>query len=223
MKKSIDFNKKAFAHYMDLYPVNEIRVHVIVLVLLGADVFVLLPAFANPFQLLYVYVVTPPVIFLNLWAIWIAINPRKRQLQYTLFRGVYGTICSVGLLVITQKYAYEVLQLQTPIYFILSFGLYGFALYLFYKNHIEKLQEPRKKSKSSKGTGGVKVAAIAAGSGQLIANIILSIATQQMGAIVFMCACTVFSFGLFYMIIELHKYYYLRKHIEDGGKIRIGF
>ncbi|MEH7815376.1 hypothetical protein, partial [Bacillus toyonensis] len=101
--------------------------------------------------------------------------------------------------------------------------LYGFALYYFYKNHIEKLQEPRKKSKSAKGTGGVKVATIAAGSGQLIANIILSIATQQMGAIVFMSACTVISFVLFYMIIELHKYYYLRKHIEDGGKIRIGF
>ena len=81
----------------------------------------------------------------------------------------------------------------------------------------------QEKSKLSKGTGGVKVAAIAAGLGQLIANIILSIATQQMGAIVFMCACTVFSFGLFYMIIELHKYYYLRKHIEDGRKIRIGF
>ncbi len=63
MKKSLDFNKKAFAHYMALYPVNEIRVHVIVLVLLGADVFVLLPAFANPFQLLYVYIVTPPVVF----------------------------------------------------------------------------------------------------------------------------------------------------------------
>lgn len=157
-----------------------------------------------------------------MWAIWIAINPRKRQLQYTLFRGVYGTICSVGLLVITQKFAYEVLQLQTPIYFIFSVGLYGFALYHFYKNHIEKLGT-KKKSKSSKGTGGVKVAAIAAGSGQLIANIILSIATQQMGVIVFMCACTVFSFALFYMIIELHKYYYLRKHIEDGGKIRIGF
>lgn len=144
MKKIIDFNKKAFAHYMALYPVNEIRFQIIALVLVGADIFILLPAFANPFRLLYVYIVTPPVVFLNLWAIWIAINPRKRQLQYTLFRGVYGAICSVGLLVITQKYAYEVLQLQTPIYFILSFGLYGFALYYFYKNHIEKLQEPRK-------------------------------------------------------------------------------
>ena len=95
--------------------------------------------------------------FLNLWAIWIAINPRKRQLQYTLFRGVYGTICSVGLLVITQKYAYEVLQLQTPIYFILSFGLYGFALYLFIKIILKNFRN-QEKSKSSKGTGGVKVA-----------------------------------------------------------------
>lgn len=95
-------------------------------------------------------------------------------------------------------------------------------LYYFYKI-ILKTSGTKKKSKSSKGTGDVKVAAIAAGSGQLIANIILSIATQQMGAIVFMSACTVFSFALFYMIIELHKYYYLRKHIEDGGKIRIGF
>lgn len=63
MKKNTDFNKKAFEYYMALYAVNEIRVHVIVLVLLGADVFVLLPAFANPFQLLYVYIVTPPVVF----------------------------------------------------------------------------------------------------------------------------------------------------------------
>lgn len=170
MKKIIDFNKRAFAHYMALYPVNEIRFQIIALVLVGADIFILLPAFANPFRLLYVYIVTPPVVFLNLWAIWIAINPRKRQLQYILLRGVYGTICSVGLLVITQKFAYGVSQLQTPIYFILSFGFYGFALYHFYKNYIEKLQEPRKKSKSSKGTGGVKVAAIAAGSGQLIAK-----------------------------------------------------
>lgn len=158
-----------------------------------------------------------------MWAIWIIINPRKRQLQYTLFRGVYGIVCSVGLLVITQKYAYEVLELQTPIYFIFSVGLYIFALYYFYKNHIKKLQEPIKKSKSSKGTGSVKVAAFAAGLGQLIANIILSIATQQMGAVVFMCACTTFSFALFYVIMELHRYYYLRKHIEGGEKTHTTF
>uniref|UniRef100_UPI00106798B7 hypothetical protein n=1 Tax=Bacillus cereus TaxID=1396 RepID=UPI00106798B7 len=217
MKKSLDFNKKAFAHYMALYPVNEIRVHVIGLVLLGADVFVLLPAFANPFRLLYVYIVTPPVIFLNLWAILIAINPRKRQLQYTLFRGVYGAICSVGLLVITQKFAYGMLGLQTPIYFIFSVGLYIFALYYYYKNHIKKLQESIKKSKSSKKNSSFGVVAFV-GLGQLIANISLGFATQKMVAIVLMCVYSMLSFMLFHFIIELHRYYYLRKHIEDGGR-----
>ncbi|MCB5899938.1 MULTISPECIES: hypothetical protein [Bacillus cereus group] len=217
MKKSLDFNKKAFAHYMALYPVNEIRVHVIGLVLLGADVFVLLPAFANPFRLLYVYIVTPPVIFLNLWAILIAINPRKRQLQYTLFRGVYGAICSVGLLVITQKFAYGMLGLQTPIYFIFSVGLYIFALYYYYKNHIKKLQESIKKSKSSKKNSSFGVVAFV-GLGQLIANISLGFATQKMVAIVLMCVYSMLSFILFHFIMEFHRYYYLRKHIEDGGR-----
>jgi len=222
MQKNIDFNKKAFEYYMAVYAAQDIRSTIITLVIGIADIFVLAPAFANPFRLLYVYIVAPPIIFLNLWAIWIIINPRKRQLQYTLFRGVYGAICSVGLLVITQKYAYEVLQLQTPIYFILSFGLYGFALYHFYKNHIEKLQEPRKKSKLSKGMGGIGAVAFV-GLGQLIANISLGFATQQMVAIVLMCVYSMLSLVLFHFIMELHRYYYLRKHIEDGGKIRIGF
>ena len=97
--------------------------------------------------------------FLNLWAIWIAINPRKRQLQYTLFRGVYGTICSVGLLVITQKYAYEVLQLQTPIYFIFQLVCMVLLCIIFIKIILKNFRN-QEKSKSSKGTGGVKVAVI---------------------------------------------------------------
>ncbi|SFC32467.1 hypothetical protein SAMN04488168_103257 [Bacillus sp. 491mf] len=222
MKKSIDFNKKAFEYYMAVYAVEDIRSTIITLVIGIADIFVLAPAFANPFRLLYVYIVAPPIIFLNLWALWIIINPRKRQLQYTLFRGVFGIICSVGLLVIAQKFAYEMLQLQTPIYFIFSFGLYSFALYHYYKNHIKKLQEPRKKSKSSKGMGGLGVIAFV-GLGQLIANISLGIATQQMVAIVLMCVYSMLSLILFHFIMELHRYYYLRKHIESGGKTHRAF
>lgn len=152
MKKNTDFNKKAFEYYMALYAVNDIRSTIITLVIGIADIFVLLPAFANPVQPIYMYIIVPPVAFLNVWAIWIVINPRKRQLQYTLFRGVFGIVCSVGLLVITQKFAYGMLGLQTPIYFIFSVGLYIFALHYYYKNHIKKLQESIKKSKSSKKT-----------------------------------------------------------------------
>lgn len=152
MKKNTDFNKKVFEYYMALYAVNDIRSTIITLVIGIADIFVLLPAFANPVQPIYMYIIVPPVAFLNVWAIWIVINPRKRQLQYTLFRGVFGIVCSVGLLVITQKFAYGMLGLQTPIYFVFSVGLYIFALNQYYKNHIRKLQGSIKKSKSSKKT-----------------------------------------------------------------------
>ncbi len=154
MQKNIDFNKKAFEYYMAVYAVQDIRSTIITLVIGIADIFVLAPAFANPFRLLYVYIVAPPIIFLNLWAIWIIINPRKRQLQYTLFRGVFGIVCSVGLLVIAQKFAYEMLELQTPIYFIFSFGLYSFALYHYYKNHIKNFRNQEKSQNHRKEWGG---------------------------------------------------------------------
>ena len=128
---------------MALYPVNEIRVHVLSLSFGGRRV-CSLACVCESFSITLCICSNSSSYFLNLWAIWIAINPRKRQLQYTLFRGVYGTICSVGLLVITQKYAYEVLQLQTPIYFILSFGLYGFALYLFIKIILKNFRNQEK-------------------------------------------------------------------------------
>lgn len=206
---------------MAVYAAQDIRSTIITLVIGIADIFVLAPAFANPFRLLYVYIVAPPIIFLNLWAIWIIINPRKRQLQYTLFRGVFGIVCSVGLLVIAQKFAYEMLELQTPIYFIFSFGLYSFALYHYYKNHIKNFRN-QEKVKIIERNGGIGAVAFV-GLGQLIANISLGFATQQMVAIVLMCVYSMLSLILFHFIMELHRYYYLRKHIESGGKTHRAF
>ena len=90
MKENTDFNKKVFEYYMALYAVTDIRSTIITLVIGIADIFVLLPAFANPFQPLYMYMIVPPVAFLNLWAIWIVINPRKM--------GNYNTLYFVGYL-----------------------------------------------------------------------------------------------------------------------------
>ncbi|MCI4060312.1 hypothetical protein MMK25_31805, partial [Bacillus cereus] len=84
MKKNTVYNIKAFEFFMALYAVNYIRSTIITLVIGLADIFVLLPAFANPVQPLYMYIIVPRVDFLNVWAIWIFINPRMRQLQYTL-------------------------------------------------------------------------------------------------------------------------------------------
>ena len=105
------------------------------------------------------------------------------------------------------------LGLQTPIYFIFSVGLYIFALNYYYKNHIKNFRNQSKIKIIEKTLVSV-VAFI--GLGQLVANISLGFATQKMVAIVLMCVYSMLSFMLFHFIIELHRYYYLRKHIEDG-------
>ncbi|MEI4618417.1 hypothetical protein WAG13_32475, partial [Bacillus cereus] len=82
MKKNTDFNKKAFKYYMALYAVNDIRSTIITLVIGIADIFVLLPAFANPVQPIYMYIIVPPVAFLNVWAIWMfCASGKYRELQ----------------------------------------------------------------------------------------------------------------------------------------------
>ncbi|GGE59641.1 hypothetical protein [Priestia taiwanensis] len=217
MKKITDFNKKAFENYMAVYAVKDIRFNVLALVLVIADFFILLPSTSSPFQPIYVYILAPPIAFLNLWAIWISINPKKRQVQYTLFRGVFGIVCSLGLLIIAQKFAYGMLKLQTPLYFIFSFSSYSFALYYYYRSHIKKLQEPKKKSKSSTGIGAVGVASFV-GLGQIVGNISIGFASQQMVAIVLMSFYSLFALALLHFIMELHRYYYLKQHLKDGGK-----
>ncbi len=137
---------------MALYAVNDIRSTIITLVIGIADIFVLLPAFANPVQPIYMYIIVPPVAFLNVWAIWIVINPRKRQLQYTLFRGVFGIVCSVGLLVITQKVCIWNVKITNSHLFCFSVGLYIFALHYYYKNHIKNFRDQSKNQNHRKKT-----------------------------------------------------------------------
>ena len=104
-------------------------------------------------------------------------------------------------------------RITNSIYFIFSVGLYIFALNYYYKI-ILKLQGSIKNQSHRKNSGFGVLAFV--GLGQLIANISLGFATQKMVAIVLMCVYSMLSFMLFHFIMELHRYYYLRKHIEDG-------
>ncbi|GGE59650.1 hypothetical protein [Priestia taiwanensis] len=216
MKKISDFNKKAFGNYMVVHSLYGMRGNIIALIIGMLDIFILLPALAPPFQSIYVYILVPPIAFLNLWGIWIIINPRKRQVQYTLFRGAFGIVCSAGLLIVAQKFAYTTLKLQTPLYFIFSFSLYFFALYYYYQKHVQKLCKQKKKSVSSRGIGSIGVASIA-GAGQIIGGILIGSASQQVMGIVMMSIYSMLSFMSFHFIMELHRYYYLRRYIKDEG------
>lgn len=139
-------NNKRSKPYEDspyvVYAVDGIRLSAGILVLFFLNVFLLIPVFSVPFQSLYAYILVPPLGFMNIWAIALIAALRRLQLNYVLFRGVFGIVCSVGFMVIVQKFAYGTLGLSTPWYGIGSFVVYGFALFQYMKFHLRKLKQP---------------------------------------------------------------------------------
>lgn len=73
---------------------------------------------------------SPFYVICNLWGIWILIyKPRQPQLQhlpYTRFVAFSISICSF---IAVQKLAYEFVELESPLFFILSLIAYGFVVY----------------------------------------------------------------------------------------------
>ncbi|MEK4113748.1 hypothetical protein ABIC86_005429 [Paenibacillus sp. DS2363] len=195
-----------------IYAVDGIRLSAGILVLFFLNVFLLIPVFSVPFQSLYAYILLPPLAFMNIWAIALIAAPRRLQLNYVLFRGVFGIVCSVGFMAIIQKFAYGILGLSTPWYVIGSFVVYGFALFQYVKFHLRKLRQPPQRKKGDKSPG-VPVATITmiTGGAYLLANISLAFVTQQTVAVVLMCVYIMLAFVVFHFIMDLHRYYWLRQ------------
>ncbi|MEO2256795.1 hypothetical protein ABGV43_07730 [Paenibacillus amylolyticus] len=195
-----------------IYAVDGIRLSAGILVLFFLNVFLLIPVFSVPFQSLYAYILLPPLAFMNIWAIALIAAPRRLQLNYVLFRGVFGIVCSVGFMVIIQKFAYGTLGLSTPWYAIGSFAVYGFALFQYVKFRLRKLQHPPQRKKGDKSMG-VPVATLTmiTGGAYLLANISLAFVTQQTVAVVLMCIYIMLAFVVFHFIMDLHRYYWLRQ------------
>ncbi|WP_413407145.1 hypothetical protein [Paenibacillus amylolyticus] len=195
-----------------IYTVDGIRLSAGILVLFFLNVFLLIPVFSVPFQSLYTYILLPPLGFMNTWAIALIAAPRRLQLNYVLFRGVFGIVCSVGFMVIIQKFAYGILGLSTPWYAIGSFVVYGFAVFQYVKFRLRKLQQPPQRKKGDKSTDvpGATITMITGGA-YLLANISLAFVTQQTVAVVLMCVYIMLAFVVFHFIMDLHRYYWLRQ------------
>ncbi|MCL6663303.1 hypothetical protein [Paenibacillus amylolyticus] len=201
-----------------IYAVDSIRLSAGILVLFFLNVFLLIPVFSVPFQSLYAYILVPPLAFMNIWAIALIAAPRRLQLNYVLFRGVFGIVCSVGFMVIIQKFAYGTIGLTTPWYAIGSFAVYSFALFQYVKFRLRKLQQPPQRKKRDKSTGmPVATLTMITGGAYLLANISLAFVTQQTVAVVLMCVYIMLAFVVFHFIMDLHRYYWLR-HVMNKSE-----
>lgn len=212
MYEGTPYPRETFENYLVIYAADGIRLSVGTLVLFFLNVFLLIPVFSVPFQSMYAYILVPPLVFMNIWAIALIAAPRRLQLNYVLFRGVFGIVCSVGFMVIIQKFAYGTLALTTPWYVIGSFAVYGFALFQYVKFRLRKLRQPPQRKKGDKSPGmPVATLTMITGGAYLLANISLAFVTQQTVAVVLMCVYIMLAFVVFHFIMDLHRYYWLRQ------------
>lgn len=212
------YNRKAFKAYLSLYPVSGIRLNAAILVLFFLNLFLVIPVLSVPYEPLYAYILLPPLVVMNVWALALIAAPQKLQLNYILFRGVFGIVCSVGFMVITQKFAYSGLKLTTPLYAAGSFAAYGFALYQYARSHIRKLESPRKHSQGRSGMS-IMTLTVLTGLGYLLANLSLMFVSEETVTIVLMCVYALLAFVMFHFILELHRYYWL-KRVADKAPLK---
>lgn len=211
------YHRDTFAKYAAPYSASGIRFHAFTLVLLMLNLFLLIPVFGNPYQPVYAYLLMPPLIVMNLWALALIALPRRLQRNYVLFRGVFGVVATLSFTIVNQKLAYGMLGLQSPWYGIVSFAAYVVGFYFYAKRHIGKLKRPPKSWKEPQSSwkdreGSVSsILSASAGFGYLAANLSLGMATQQMVAVVLMSVYTLMTFVLFHFMMELHRYYWLTK------------
>lgn len=204
------YNRKAFRTYLSLYPVSGIRLNAGILVLFFLNLFLVIPVLSVPYEPLYAYLLLPPLVVMNAWALALIAAPRKLQLNYVLFRGVFGIVCSVGFMIVTQKFAYSGLHLTTPWYAVGSFAAYGFALYQYVRSHIRKLETPRKQRQDRSGLSMMTLTMLT-GLGYLLANLSLMFVSEKTVTIVLMCVYAMLAFVMFHFIMELHRYYWLKQ------------
>lgn len=211
--KETSYQQDTLEKYLVGYAADGIRFSAGTLVLFFLNVFFLIPIFSVPFQLLYASILLPILAIMNVWAIALIIAPRRLQLNYVLFRGVFGVVSSLGFIIMIQKFAYGMLGLTTPWYAISSFTLYGLALFQYSKFHVRKLQQSLHGKKSGEGTPiPITTLPLLTGVGYILANISLAFVTQHMVVVVLICVYSMLAFVVFHFIMDLHRYYWILNH-----------
>ena len=214
MYEGTSYPEKTFRDYLVIYASDGIRLSAGTLVLFFLNVFLLIPIFGVPYQTLYAYLLLPPLAIMNLWAIALIIAPRRLQLNYVLFRGVFGLVCSVSFMVVIQKFAYGTLGMTTPWYVVGSFVVYVCTLIQYVRFRLQKLKQSPRLNKIDKNFRmPTAVIAVISGGAYLMANISLAFVTEQTVVVILICVYNMLIFALFHFVMDLHRYYWLRRVI----------
>ncbi|MBJ8051036.1 hypothetical protein JDS87_03180 [Bacillus cereus] len=154
---------------------------------------------------IYSYVALPFYVICNLWGIWVSIyKPRQPQLQHLPYSGFVTLSISFCSFIAVQKLAYEFVEIESPLFFILSLIAYSLIVYkseLFWiKYFTDRLRGTTNQ--------GVKIPKIVFFSslGYMIGQVSIGILSQKAKAIVLI---VIFSFiSVVFLGLSTHLYFH---------------
>lgn len=171
-----------------------------------------------PFNI-YSYVALPFYVICNLWGIWVSIyKPRQPQLQHLLYSGFVALSISFCSFIAVQKLAYEFVEIESPLFFILSLIAYSLIVYkseLFWSKYF---------TARLRGTTDqdVKIPKIVFFSslGYMIGQISIGILSQKAMAILLIILLSFFS--VVFLALSTHVYFYFdfRKQGITSGHLK---
>ncbi|WP_445661550.1 hypothetical protein [Bacillus sp. FSL P2-0099] len=154
---------------------------------------------------IYSYIALPFYVICNLWGIWVSIyKPRQPQLQHLLYSGFVALSISFCSFIVVQKLAYEFVEIESPLFLILSliaYSLIGYKSVLFWIQYFtDRLRGTTNQE--------VKIPKIVLFSslGYMVGQVIIGILSQKAMAIVLIILASLFS--VVFLALSTHLYFY---------------
>ncbi|WP_243765117.1 hypothetical protein [Bacillus arachidis] len=184
------------------------------------NVLLLIILFIFPPRSIYSYAALPFYVICNLWGIWILIyKPRQPQLQHLLYTGFVAFSISICSFIAVQKLAYEFVELESPLFFILSLIAYGFVVYKSVLFWIKYFTARLRKITDQ----DVKIPKIVffSGLGYMIGQVGIGFLSQKSMAIVLIILSSFFSVAFLSLSTHLYFYFDFKKQFMASRHINI--
>lgn len=168
---------------------------------------------------IYSYVAFPFYMICNLWGIWVSIHkPRQPQLQHLLYSGFVALSISFCSFIAVQKLAYEFVEIESPLFFILSLIAY---ILIVYKSELFWIKYFTARLRGTTDQD-VKIPknVFFSGLGYMIGQVIIGVLSQKAMAIVLIILASFFSVVFIALSTHLYFYFDFKKQCIASGHLK---
>ncbi|MBD7963930.1 hypothetical protein [Fictibacillus norfolkensis] len=205
----------AFKEHLTFFASFQIKQIIGAFTFIGLDLVIIMPLLF-PYIEEVLFITLPLILLINVWAIRLLIkNPSETEFESLLYLGFLGAVGSFCYFVLTQKMSYWLLNIDSPLYYIISLVAYVVLILVFiYKknNKFSSIQIDVNKNNSSLIWNKVFTWSVPAG------YIIVHILMNQSSALLHSYMIIMYS-GLLIFFTDIsvkffHRYLFIKSNIH---------